>query len=155
MFNQLSYDIDREKMMDSFIKHDCIACGGNWTAMIISGIKNRFWWLYDEMDDNKSYSFFEVVDMVYNEIDTIIKNNIDNNNAYLRERLTDKMMMYGEVIGHYSRSNAYVGCDEYVIKYAGKYWCLKYVDGMIISLEQSTVEHGQELAHKTILRRYE
>ena len=155
MFYELSYEVDREKMMDDFIKNDCVACGGNWTAMIISGIKNRFCWLYDEMDDNKSYSFIEVCDMVYNAIDEIIDGNICNNNMYLREQLGEKMLQYGEIIGEYHRNNAYVGCDNYVIKYLNKYFELNFVDGMIISLVETDREHGEYLHRQNMLRKYE
>ena len=156
MFYELNTDVDREKLMDRFIKQDCVACGGNWSAMIISGMKyGRYWWLYDELDDNKSYSFFELVDMVYREIDKTVKNNIENNNKYMRERLCERMVNNGVLVGNYIRSNAYTSCEEAVIEYLGQYWCIEWVDGMVISLKKSTLEHGRELQRKTMLQRYE
>lgn len=153
----LSNELDREKMMDDFIKHDCVACGGNWSAMIISGMKysNKFWWLYNELEDDRSYTFFELVDMVYRAIDERIRSNIDNNNKYLRENIAYRMLQSGNVIGHYNRSNAYVGCDEYVVEYIGQVWSLQFVDGVLCNMSKSTREHGIELQHKTELRRYE
>jgi len=154
---KLSNELDREKMMNDFIKNDCVACGGNWSAMIISGMKysNKFWWLYDELDDNRSYTFFELVDMVYNAIDERIRSNIDNNNKYMRENIACRMLQRGNIIGHYNRSNEYVGCDEFVVEYLHSVWSLQYVDGVLCNMQKSTVEHGIELKHKTELRKYE
>lgn len=39
--------------------NNCTACGGNWSAMIMSGIKKCFPEYYDRMED-KSYSFDEL-----------------------------------------------------------------------------------------------
>ena len=146
-----------KKMMDDFIKNDCVGCGGNWSAMIISGMKysHKFWWLYDELEDDRSYSFFELCDMVYNAIDECIRNNIDNNNKYMRENIANRMLQNGNIIGHYNRSNAYVGCDEFVIEYLGSFWDLQYVDGVLCNMKKSTKQHGVELSHKTALKRYE
>lgn len=154
-YHKLCYEIDREKMMNDFIKNDCVACGGNWSAMLISGIKRRFWWLYDEMEDDRQYDFFELADMVYTEIDARIANNIRENNDYMRENIANRMMEYGKVIGHENRSNEYVGCDTYVIQYLGQYFELHYVDGMLTHLLRSTAERGIEIALKAELRRYE
>lgn len=43
---------------EDFISH-CTACGGNWTAMILTGIKDVVPDLYERMPD-RSYSFDEV-----------------------------------------------------------------------------------------------
>ena len=157
MFEKLSYDVDREKLMDDFIKNDCVACGGNWSAMIISGMKysHKYWWLYDELEDNRSYSFFELVDMVYKAIDERVKNNIENNNRYLRERIANRMIDNGYFIGEYTRSNQYASCTETVVQYLGNYWLIQFVDGCICKLEKTTLEYGQSLNRKTELRRYE
>lgn len=157
MFEKLNTEVDREKMMNDFIKNDCAACGGNWSAMIISGMKhsNKFWWLYDELEDDRSYTFFELVDMVYAAIDERVKNNIENNNRYLRERLANRMIDNGYFIGEYQRSNQYACCVETVVKYLGNYWLIQSVDGCICKLEKTTLEYGQSLNRKTELRRYE
>ena len=44
--------------LDTFMKH-CTACGGNWTAMIITGIKEVAPEVYDQMPD-RAYEFDEV-----------------------------------------------------------------------------------------------
>ena len=44
--------------LDTFMKH-CTACGGNWTAMIITGIKEVAPEVYDQMPD-RTYEFDEV-----------------------------------------------------------------------------------------------
>ena len=44
--------------LDTFMKH-CTACGGNWTAMIITGIKEVAPGVYDQMPD-RTYEFDEV-----------------------------------------------------------------------------------------------
>lgn len=155
MYEKLNTNVDREKMMNDFIKNDCVACGGNWSAMIISGMKNRFWWLYDELDDNREYSFFELIDIVYNAIDEIIKNNIENNNRYLRERIVNRMIDNGYFIGEYTRSNQYASFTETVVKYLNDYWLIQFVDGYVCKLEKTTFEYGNELNRKLELSWYE
>lgn len=54
-------------LRDEFIKKDCTACGGNWTAMILSGIKKRWPEYYETMPD-KSYSFVESIEIVDNKL---------------------------------------------------------------------------------------
>ena len=54
-------------LRDEFIKNDCTACGSNWTAMILSGIKKRWPEYYETMPD-KSYSFVEVLEIVDNKL---------------------------------------------------------------------------------------
>ena len=44
--------------LDTFMKH-CTACGGNWTAMIITGIKEVAPEVYDQMPD-RTHEFDEV-----------------------------------------------------------------------------------------------
>ena len=44
--------------LDTFMKH-CTACGGNWTAMIMTGIKKVAPEVYDQMPD-RTYEFDEV-----------------------------------------------------------------------------------------------
>ena len=47
---------------DEFLRH-CDACGGNWTAMLISGIKTVAPGVYEQMPD-MNYSFDDVVFIV-------------------------------------------------------------------------------------------
>jgi hypothetical protein len=54
-------------LRDEFIKKDCTACGGNWTAMILSGIKKRWPEYYETMPD-KSYSFMEAIEIMDNKL---------------------------------------------------------------------------------------
>jgi len=42
----------------------CNACGGNWTAMLLSGIKTSFPDTYDKLDPNKKFTFIEVVEIL-------------------------------------------------------------------------------------------
>lgn len=42
--------------------NNCTACGGNWTAMIMSGIKKCFPEEYDEMPD-KEYTFDDLFEI--------------------------------------------------------------------------------------------
>ena len=44
--------------LDTFMNH-CTACGGNWTAMIMTGIKEVAPEVYDQMPD-RTYEFDEV-----------------------------------------------------------------------------------------------
>ena len=46
--------------MQDFLKH-CTACGGNWTRMLMSGIKALFPEYWEAMPD-KSYEFEEIMD---------------------------------------------------------------------------------------------
>lgn len=41
--------------------NNCTACGGNWSAMIISDIRKCFPEQYNSMPDNKEYSLFELI----------------------------------------------------------------------------------------------
>lgn len=40
---------------------NCTACGGNWSAMIMSGIRECFPERYDSMPNNKEYDLFELM----------------------------------------------------------------------------------------------
>lgn len=42
--------------MSEYLSNHCTACGGNWTQMLMSGIKSTFPKLWDSMPD-KTYSF--------------------------------------------------------------------------------------------------
>lgn len=44
--------------LDTFMNH-CTACGGNWTAMLMTGIKEVAPEVYDQMPD-RNYEFDEV-----------------------------------------------------------------------------------------------
>lgn len=44
--------------LDTFMNH-CTACGGNWTAMLMTGIKKVAPEVYDQMPD-RNYEFDEV-----------------------------------------------------------------------------------------------
>ncbi len=56
-----------EQLRNNFIKNDCTACGGNWSRMIMTGIKKRWPDYYDSMPD-RSYSFFELIDIADNKL---------------------------------------------------------------------------------------
>ena len=43
-----------------FIKKHGVACGGNWTAMLMYTIKNGLPKIYKAMDDDKEYSYEEL-----------------------------------------------------------------------------------------------
>lgn len=45
-----------------FLEH-CTACGGNWTAMLMTGIKEVFPEVYDKMEDRR-YNFIEVTNIL-------------------------------------------------------------------------------------------
>lgn len=48
---------------EDFINH-CTACGGNWTAMIITGIKEIFPLTYAALPD-VNYAFEDVCNVIY------------------------------------------------------------------------------------------
>jgi len=56
-----------QQLREEFIKNDCRACGGNWTAMVLSGIEKRWPEYYDSMPD-KRYNFPEVVKISDNKL---------------------------------------------------------------------------------------
>ena len=64
----------------------CTACGGNWTAMIISGIKEVAPAVYDEMPD-RAYSFDEVCF-------------IANHLCYDRPHFRKNLSINGDIIEH-------------------------------------------------------
>lgn len=43
-----------------FLNKHCMACGGNWTAMLLSGIKSAFPSVWESLDEKKEYTFSEV-----------------------------------------------------------------------------------------------
>lgn len=43
---------------------NCVGHGGNWAAMLISGIKRVLPEVYATMDDNKSYNTFELLELI-------------------------------------------------------------------------------------------
>ena len=40
---------------------NCIACGGNWAAMLMSGIRKCFPEQYNSMPSDKRYDLFELI----------------------------------------------------------------------------------------------
>lgn len=56
-----------QQLREEFIKNDCTACGGNWTAMILTGIKKR-WPEYFESMPDKSYNFIEAIEISDNKL---------------------------------------------------------------------------------------
>lgn len=46
---------------DEFL-NNCNACGGNWAAMLMSGIKKLFPEYYDKLEE-KEYTFMEIYNM--------------------------------------------------------------------------------------------
>lgn len=50
-------------LIEEFISHNCIACGGNWAAMLMTGIERRWPSLYESLED-RPYNFFELSDIV-------------------------------------------------------------------------------------------
>lgn len=65
----------------------CTACGGNWTAMILSGIKAVAPAVYAEMPDDRSFTFDEVCF-------------IANHLCYDRPHFRFNRSMYGDIIEH-------------------------------------------------------
>jgi len=47
--------------MKDYISNYCTACGGNWTSMLMSGIKVLFPEYWEAMPD-KSYELYEIVE---------------------------------------------------------------------------------------------
>lgn len=85
----------------------CIACGGNWTAMIMSGIKAVAPEVYEAMPD-RSYSFDEVCFIVNHmctdrphfnanlSIDGNVIEHIDNGFVYRRATEAERAMSMRE-----------------------------------------------------------
>ena len=48
------------KKIAGFIKKYGIACGGNWTAMLMTTIKHGLPKTYEAMDDNKEFTYEEL-----------------------------------------------------------------------------------------------
>ena len=48
-------------MSETEFLNNCNACGGNWSAMIMSGIRKCFPEQYESMDDKKEYDLFELM----------------------------------------------------------------------------------------------
>ena len=46
------------------VKTHGIACGGNWTAMLMSAIRNGLPEIWKKLDHNKEYEFTEVWDIL-------------------------------------------------------------------------------------------
>lgn len=42
--------------------NNCTACGGNWTAMLMSGLKKSFPEYYNKLED-REYTFDEIYEM--------------------------------------------------------------------------------------------
>ena len=59
----------KKMSMKEFLSH-CYASGGNWTAMLMSGIRNLseknndFKMIYDSMPGDKEYSFADVLELI-------------------------------------------------------------------------------------------
>lgn len=57
------YSLDREDMSYDEFLENCLACGGNWSNMILSGIRAIFPNVYDAMPD-REYSFIELIEII-------------------------------------------------------------------------------------------
>jgi hypothetical protein len=53
-------NMTESKKIAMFIKKHGVACGGNWTAMLMYTIKNGLPKIYKAMDDDKEYSYEEL-----------------------------------------------------------------------------------------------
>jgi len=56
--------------LKEFVSRHCIACGGNWTAMFLTGIKNCFPDFYKKMP-KKNYSFEEVARILEDDLGVV------------------------------------------------------------------------------------
>lgn len=55
--------VSQEDPIAIFIKKHAIACGGNWSAMLMSAIENGLPDVYQQMED-RSYSFVELYEIL-------------------------------------------------------------------------------------------
>lgn len=63
MHYAFEYSLDREDMpYDEFLEN-CLACGGNWSNMILSGIRAIFPNVYNTMPD-REYTFVELIEII-------------------------------------------------------------------------------------------
>jgi hypothetical protein len=63
------YDEERDKnteYLNGFIKEHCLACGGNWSNMLLTGIKRVLPEIYKKMmsEKDEGWDFFELADVV-------------------------------------------------------------------------------------------
>lgn len=56
-----------QQLREDFFKNDCTACGGNWTAMVLTGIHKRWPEYYESMPD-RSYTFFGALRIADNKL---------------------------------------------------------------------------------------
>lgn len=50
--------------LKEFVSH-CTACGGNWTAMLLSGLKEVNKPLWDSIPNDKEFTFEELIGFLY------------------------------------------------------------------------------------------
>ena len=53
-----------EKCVADFVKKYGTACGGNWSAMLMSAIRNGLPYEYKKLNDDKAYEFGELFDII-------------------------------------------------------------------------------------------
>jgi len=49
--------------LDEFVQEHCTACGGNWTRMLMTGIKEKFPDTWDTMED-RTYELSEIIEIL-------------------------------------------------------------------------------------------
>lgn len=54
---------DKSKLVTAFVKKHAVACGGDWTSMLLSAIRYGLPDIYKSMPD-KEYSFIEVWNII-------------------------------------------------------------------------------------------
>lgn len=59
---------EQDKRYSEFIKTYGVACGGNWTAMLLSAIKNGMPDVYAKME-SRNYEFVELLKIIETELE--------------------------------------------------------------------------------------
>lgn len=57
---EFEHAVAKTMTFDAFLSH-CTMCGGAWTAMLLTGMKECFRKQWDNLEDDRNYSFMEVV----------------------------------------------------------------------------------------------
>lgn len=62
-YKYIAWNYRKKISLDDFLSK-CSACGGNWVAMLFSGMERVYPEVYEAIPEDENFSFFELADLL-------------------------------------------------------------------------------------------
>lgn len=62
-YKYIAWNYRKKISLDDFLSK-CSACGGNWVAMLFSGMKRVYPEVYEVIPENETFNFFELTELL-------------------------------------------------------------------------------------------